>query len=244
MGILNNQLANVVEWEEYRDDVIFYKWNNSEIKKGSRLIIRPGQDAIFLYNGKIDGVFKDEGNFDIESDIIPFLSALKGFKFGFKTRFLRGTVAWCIMLAVDAWMFTDLLQYTSAEVSLVYPITSGVMFALMVMLTTAVMTLNVYIPTDISTWIKNATAMVFKAPLQLLAAAAAIWAPVVLFFFRFDIFYYVIMIFVVAYFTLAGFAATILLKGHLMELLLEARSEGTLLAEEGRVIEKEEEESE
>ena len=85
MGILNNQLANVVEWEEYRDDVIFYKWNNSEIKKRSRLIIRPGQDAIFLYNGKIDGVFKDEGNFDIESDIIPFLSALKGFKFGFKT---------------------------------------------------------------------------------------------------------------------------------------------------------------
>lgn len=167
-----------------------------------------------------------------------------GFKFGFKTRFLRGTVAWCIMLAVDAWMFTDLLQYTSAEVSLVYPITSGVMFALMVMLTTAVMTLNVYIPTDISTWIKNATAMVFKAPLQLLAAAAAIWAPVVLFFFRFDIFYYVIMIFVVAYFTLAGFATTILLKGHLMELLLEARSEGTLLAEEGRVVEKEEEESE
>ena len=51
MGLFKNQLANVVDWEEYRDDVIFYKWNNSEIKKGSRLIIRPGQDAIFLYNG-------------------------------------------------------------------------------------------------------------------------------------------------------------------------------------------------
>ena len=50
MGLFKSQLANVVEWEEYRDDVIFYKWNNSEIKKGSRLIIRPGQDAIFLYN--------------------------------------------------------------------------------------------------------------------------------------------------------------------------------------------------
>jgi len=48
MGLFKNQLANVVEWEEYRDDVIFYKWNNSEIKKGSRLIIRPGQDAIFI----------------------------------------------------------------------------------------------------------------------------------------------------------------------------------------------------
>ena len=56
MGLFKNQLANVVEWEEYRDDVIFYKWNNSEIKKGSRLIIRPGQDAIFLYNGVTEGV--------------------------------------------------------------------------------------------------------------------------------------------------------------------------------------------
>ena len=25
MGLFKNQLANVVEWEEYRDDVIFYK---------------------------------------------------------------------------------------------------------------------------------------------------------------------------------------------------------------------------
>lgn len=85
MGILSGQLANVVEWEEYRDDIIFYKWDNSEIKKGSRLIIRPGQDAIFLYNGRLEGIFKDEGNYDIESKIIPFLSTLKGFKFGFKT---------------------------------------------------------------------------------------------------------------------------------------------------------------
>ena len=47
MGLFSGQLANVVEWEEYRDDVIFYKWDNNEIKKGSRLIIRPGQDAVF-----------------------------------------------------------------------------------------------------------------------------------------------------------------------------------------------------
>ena len=85
MGLFKSQLANVVEWEEYRDDVIFYKWNNSEIKKGSRLIIRPGQDAIFLYNGVTEGVFEKEGNYDIESDIIPFLSTLKGFKFGFNS---------------------------------------------------------------------------------------------------------------------------------------------------------------
>ena len=65
--------------------MIFWKWSNKEIKKGSRLIIRPGQDAIFLYNGKVEGVFKDEGDYHIESEIIPFLSTLKGFKFGFNS---------------------------------------------------------------------------------------------------------------------------------------------------------------
>lgn len=85
MGLFGKQLANVVEWEESRDDVIFYKWNNNEIKKDSRLIVRPGQDAIFLYNGVIEGIFEKEGNYDIESEIVPFLSTLKGFKFGFNS---------------------------------------------------------------------------------------------------------------------------------------------------------------
>ena len=83
MGIFSKQLANVIEWNETREGVLFWKWQNQEIKKGSKLIIRPGQDAIFLYNGKVEGIFEDEGNFDIESDIIPFLSTLKSFKFGF-----------------------------------------------------------------------------------------------------------------------------------------------------------------
>ncbi|MFB5761992.1 SPFH domain-containing protein [Paenibacillus medicaginis] len=80
-----NQFANVVEWEEFRDDMIFWKWNNREIKRGSKLIIRSGQDAIFISNGKIEGIFENEGEYQIDSDIIPFLSTLKGFKFGFNS---------------------------------------------------------------------------------------------------------------------------------------------------------------
>ncbi|WP_313134908.1 SPFH domain-containing protein [Anaerocolumna sp.] len=85
MGLFSKEFSNVVEWEEFREDMIFYKWHNSEIKRGSKLIIRPGQDAVFMFNGKIEGIFKDEGNYDIESDIVPFLSTLKGFKFGFNS---------------------------------------------------------------------------------------------------------------------------------------------------------------
>lgn len=85
MGFFGRQMSNVVEWEENRDDVIFWKWNNNQIKRGSTLIIRPGQDAIFMCDGRIEGIFEDEGRYDIESQIIPFLSSLKGFKFGFKS---------------------------------------------------------------------------------------------------------------------------------------------------------------
>lgn len=84
MGLFS-QFANVVEWEEWNEEMIFWKWKNEEIKKGSRLILRPGQDAIFLYNGRIEGIFTDDGDYDIESQIIPFLSTLKGFKFGFNS---------------------------------------------------------------------------------------------------------------------------------------------------------------
>lgn len=85
MGLFSNQFSNVVEWNESREGVLFYKWQNQEIKKGSKLIIRPGQDAIFMYNGVVEGIFEDEGSYDIESDIIPFLTTLKSFKFGFNT---------------------------------------------------------------------------------------------------------------------------------------------------------------
>ncbi|WP_276630854.1 SPFH domain-containing protein, partial [Terrisporobacter hibernicus] len=85
MGLFSNQFSNVVEWEEFRDDMLFWKWDNKEIKKGSKLVVRMGQDAIFMYNGKIEGIFKDEGSFDMESEIIPFLSTLKGFRFGFNS---------------------------------------------------------------------------------------------------------------------------------------------------------------
>ncbi len=72
------QGKDTIEWEEFRDDVLFYKWNSKEIKKGSKLIIREGQKAIFYANGKIEGIFEEPGSYDIASQIIPFLSDLKG----------------------------------------------------------------------------------------------------------------------------------------------------------------------
>jgi membrane protease subunit (stomatin/prohibitin family) len=85
MNFFKGQLANVIEWDEFREDMIFWKWHNVEIKKGSKLVVRPGQDAIFFQQGRIEGIFEEEGDYDVDSQIIPFLSTLKGFRFGFAT---------------------------------------------------------------------------------------------------------------------------------------------------------------
>ena len=85
-------MAKVIEWQEYGEDVLFWKWSENEIRRGFHLVIRPGQDAILMYNGKIEGIFEDEGSFDIESQIVPLLKSLSGFKFGLGSSVLRADV--------------------------------------------------------------------------------------------------------------------------------------------------------
>ena len=56
-SFIKPQLPDVVEWDQIDPKLIFWRWPHQEIKKGSKLIIRPGQDAVFLFNGQIEGVF-------------------------------------------------------------------------------------------------------------------------------------------------------------------------------------------
>ena len=158
---------------------------------------------------------------------------LDGFKFGFKKRFLRGTVSWCIMLALDVYF---LLQVSATmQHGLDTPLIGAcIVFAMMTMLTMALQMLNVYIPTDVGNWVRNAANMVFKAPIFLLLAAALFWLPTILLVIWPGIFFYSIMIYITAYYALAALLVTMLLKSTLLEYLLQARADGTLLAEEGK----------
>lgn len=72
------QGKDTIEWNEARGDVLCFRWPANEIKKGSHLIVRPGQKAIFYADGVVEGVFEQPGNFDVETEITPFLSTLKG----------------------------------------------------------------------------------------------------------------------------------------------------------------------
>ena len=78
------------------------------------------------------------------------------------------------------------------------------------------------------------------AALVLIAEAPLLIALIYPMFF----FYYLFMVCVVVYFLVATLATTILLKNVLIDMLIDARAEKTLLAEEGRVIEKDEDEDE
>lgn len=72
------QGKDTIEWQEFRDDMLFFKWPANEIKRDAKLIIRPGQKAIFYANGAVEGVFEQTGTYSIASEIVPFLSTLKG----------------------------------------------------------------------------------------------------------------------------------------------------------------------
>jgi len=76
-GFLNSvkrQLRSVVQWENPDPALLFERWteNGDEIKNLSKLIVGPGQGCLFVYQGKVEGVFTKEGMVDLATDNIPF----------------------------------------------------------------------------------------------------------------------------------------------------------------------------
>ena len=157
-----------------------------------------------------------------------------GFKTGFKTRFWRGTITWIIMLAIDLYMLLDLAQWVGAVGLDVPTVMAGIIFALMIMITFALQILNVYVPTDIFTWLRNAIRIVFKAPVEMLASAVLFWAPMLMLQWWHDGLFYGIMVFIAAYFAVVATGSTMILKNALIYYLLDARANGTLIADEGK----------
>ena len=162
---------------------------------------------------------------------------IDGYKAGFKRRWLRGSIAWCIMLVADIYFLLD-MRYayiavqTNPDATVPF-IAACVMFALAAMVTLSLQLLNVYVPTPVGDWVRNAVNIVFKVPVELLVAAGLYWLPAVLFLMWDQAFAYFLMILVAAYSTIVALGITLLMKNALIRYLLQARTDGTLLAEEG-----------
>ncbi|QDT14840.1 SPFH domain-containing protein [Alienimonas californiensis] len=85
---LRGELVDIIEWVD--DDRHTLVWRfpryRNEIKNGAQLIVRPGQTAVFVSNGRIADVF-EPGHYTLDTDNLPLLSTLQGWKHGFESPF-------------------------------------------------------------------------------------------------------------------------------------------------------------
>jgi membrane protease subunit (stomatin/prohibitin family) len=79
MGFLTRQLRSVIQWENPDPEVLYQCWtdNGDEIKNASKLIVGPGQGCVFVYEGRVEAVYTQEGLYEIKTANIPFLTTLR-----------------------------------------------------------------------------------------------------------------------------------------------------------------------
>jgi membrane protease subunit (stomatin/prohibitin family) len=91
MGIFNklrNELIDIVQWMDDSPDTMVWRFPRyeNEIKYGAKLIVREGQAAAFVNEGKLADVFQP-GTYTLQTQNLPILSTLKGWKYGFESPF-------------------------------------------------------------------------------------------------------------------------------------------------------------
>lgn len=91
MGLLDKlrgELVDIIEWvDDSRHTLVwrFPRYHN-QIKNGAKLIVRPGQVAIFVHQGELADVFQP-GTYELTTGNLPILSTLQGWKHGFDSPF-------------------------------------------------------------------------------------------------------------------------------------------------------------
>lgn len=85
MGFIKKNLLKVIDWTESDGSTMVYKFpvpDRYEIMKGSQLVVRESQAAIFMTEGQIADVFT-AGTWEISPNNTPVLSKLGAWKYGF-----------------------------------------------------------------------------------------------------------------------------------------------------------------
>lgn len=91
MGILDKlrgELIDIIEWLDESRDTMVYRFDRygNEIKYGAQLIVRESQTAVFIDEGRLGDIFKP-GTYTLNTNNLPILSTLKGWKYGFESPF-------------------------------------------------------------------------------------------------------------------------------------------------------------
>lgn len=100
---LRGELIDIIEWPVDSPDTLVWKFPryNDEIKNGAQLIVRPGQAAVFVDQGRVADVF-ESGRYKLSTDNLPILSTLRGWAYGFQSPFKAD------VYFVATRLFTDL----------------------------------------------------------------------------------------------------------------------------------------
>jgi membrane protease subunit (stomatin/prohibitin family) len=86
---LRGELIDIIEWTEPpHSDILAYRFPryNNEIKMGAQLVVREGQAAAFVNEGQLADVF-NPGTYTLQTQNLPILSTLRGWKYGFNSPF-------------------------------------------------------------------------------------------------------------------------------------------------------------
>ncbi|WP_299258942.1 SPFH domain-containing protein [uncultured Aquimarina sp.] len=85
---LSNEFIDIIEWLDNTQDTIVHRFERyqNEIKNGAQLIVREGQTAVFINEGQLADVF-EPGTYTLNTQNLPVLTTLKGWKYGFNSPF-------------------------------------------------------------------------------------------------------------------------------------------------------------
>src|SRR5207247_10236642 len=85
---LRGELVDIIEWVDSTRNTLVWRFPRyqNEIKNGARLIVRPGQSAIFVDRGRIADVFQP-GSYELGTKNLPMLTTLRGWQHGFNSPF-------------------------------------------------------------------------------------------------------------------------------------------------------------
>jgi membrane protease subunit (stomatin/prohibitin family) len=99
---LSHEFIDIIEWLDYTDDTICHRFERyqNEIKNNAKLIVREGQTAVFINEGQLADVFKP-GTYTLNTQNLPILTTLKGWKYGFDSPFKAE------VYFVNTHLFTD-----------------------------------------------------------------------------------------------------------------------------------------
>lgn len=108
---IQGELIDIVEWLETSTDAMAWRFDrpDNEIKNGAKLIVRPGQLALFVEQGTVADLFQP-GSHELATKNLPLLSKLRGWKYGFESPFKAE------IIFVSTRQFTNLKWGTKSPV--------------------------------------------------------------------------------------------------------------------------------